>query len=115
MRKRTILALMAIVALASVLLAGGLAKAAPKTTITLGDNFFSPTAKTVARGTKVNFKWTGKHKHSVTKVSGPGEDFSSKTTKLDGVNFSKTFTEPGTYKMVCSVHSSKMKLKIVVH
>ena len=114
MRKRTIPALIAIAALASVPLLGGVAKAEPKTTVKLGDNFFSPSSKTVDSGTKVRFKWTGNRRHNVTKISGPGGDFASGTTKSDGVNFVKTFNKSGTYKMICTIHPSEMRLKIIV-
>ncbi|HEY8082264.1 MAG TPA: plastocyanin/azurin family copper-binding protein [Solirubrobacterales bacterium] len=114
MRSRKILGLMAIVALASVPLYGGLAKAAPTTTIILGDNFFSPSAKTVSSGTKVRFKWTGNRRHRVTKAKGPGGDFASEKTKVDGVNLVKTFNASGTYRIICSVHPSEMRLKITV-
>jgi plastocyanin len=114
MRKLTILALIAIAALTAVLTLGGIATAEPKTTITLGDNFYSPTSKTVEKGTTVRFKWTGNHRHSVTKASGPGGDFSSKKTRSDGVNFVKTFNKSGTYRMFCKVHPTEMRLKITV-
>jgi len=114
MRKRTIPALIAIIALASVPLLGGIAKGDSKATITLGDNFYSPTSKTVNRGTTVRFKWIGNRRHSVTKASGPGGSFSSATTKSDGVNFAKTFSKAGTYKMFCKVHPTEMRLTITV-
>jgi plastocyanin len=114
MRKLTIPALIAAGALIVVLALGSIATAAPKTTVRLGDNFFSPTAKTVNSGTKVRFKWTGNRRHNVTKASGPGRGFSSKTTKSDGVNFAKTFTRSGTYRMYCTIHPTEMRLKITV-
>ncbi|MEX2108548.1 MAG: cupredoxin domain-containing protein [Solirubrobacterales bacterium] len=114
MRKLTIPALVAIAGLTALFALSGIATAEPKTTITLGDNFFSPSTKTVQKGTKVRFKWTGNRRHNVTKASGPGRGFSSATTKSDGVNFAKTFTKSGTYRMFCEVHPTEMKLKIVV-
>jgi plastocyanin len=114
MRKLTIPALIAVAGLAALLSLGGVATAEPKTTVNLGDNFFSPSTKTIDRGTKVRFKWIGNRRHNVTKVSGPGGRFSSATTKSDGVNFTKTFGRSGTYRMVCEVHPDEMKLKITV-
>lgn len=114
MRKRTIPALIAIIALVSVPLLAGIAKADSKTTVTLGDNFFAPSQKTIAAGTKVSFKWTGNRRHSVTKKSGPGGDFGSATTKTDGVNFAKTFSKSGVYRIYCEVHPEEMKLKLTV-
>jgi plastocyanin len=114
MRKRTISVLIAITAFAALPAFSGIAAAAPKTTVKLGDNFFSPTAKTVAAGTKVRFKWTGNHKHNVTKTRGPGGNFGSRTTREDGVNFAKRFTTSGTYHFVCTIHPEEMKLTLTV-
>jgi plastocyanin len=114
MRKLTTLALIAVAGMAAAFALGGTATAEPKTTVTLGDNFFSPSVKTVQRGTKVRFKWIGKRRHNVTKDSGPGGGFASATTKSDGIHFTKTFSRSGTYRMLCEVHPDEMRLKIVV-
>lgn len=111
MRKLTIPALIATAALLSLPALGGTASAA---TVTLGDNFFSPTSKTISAGTTVRFNWTGKRKHNVTKKRGPGGGFESLTTKSKGVNFSKTFNKSGVYRLICSVHPDEMKLKLTV-
>jgi plastocyanin len=108
MRKLTIVPLFAFAALLAI---PSLASAA---TINLGDSFFSPDSKTVSVGTKVKFDWTGKKKHNVTKESGPGPSFNSVTTKSDGINFTKTFTKAGVYKIFCTVHPKEMHLKITV-
>ena len=105
MRKLTIVPLIAIAALLAI---PALANWASATTITIGDNFYSPSSKTVGVGTRVNFDWTGKKKHNVFKKSGPGGVFHSDTTKSKGVNFSKTFSKPGTYKLICTVHPKEM-------
>ena len=68
MRKLTIVPLIAIAALLAI---PALASSASAATITIGDNFFSPSSKTVGVGTKVSFDWTGKKKHNVFKKSGP--------------------------------------------
>ena len=69
MRKLTIVPLIAIAALLAI---PALASSASAATITIGDNFYSPSSKTVGVGTRVNFDWTGKKKHNVFKKSGPG-------------------------------------------
>jgi plastocyanin len=111
MRKLTIPTLIATTALLALPALGGTASAA---TITLGDNFFSPANKTISAGTTVRFNWTGKRKHSVAKKSGPGAAFESETTKSKGINFTKTFSKPGVYRMICTVHPDEMKLKLTV-
>jgi plastocyanin len=111
MRKLTIAPLFAIVALLAVPALGGTAGAA---TINLGDNFFSPSSKSINPGTRVNFNWTGNRRHNVFKKSGPGGSFISTTTKRDGVNFSKRFKRSGVYKLICTVHPREMKLRLTV-
>lgn len=89
------------------------ASAGKTTTVKLGDNFFSPTSKTVKKGTKVRFKWTGDNSHDVVKKRGPGKDFRSELTDDRGVNYSKRFRKAGTYKLICSIHSEmKMTLRV---
>jgi plastocyanin len=114
MRKRSIAVVVATGAVALVSVLGGVASGAPKATVKLGDNFFSPTEKTVAAGTKVRFNWTGGHRHNVTKNSGPGGGFASRTTRVNGVNFAKKFTKAGTYRLICTIHPATMKLKLKV-
>jgi plastocyanin len=109
---RTAVALVAIVVMATMLAITGTASAA--TTVTVGDNFFSPSSKTVSAGTKVRFKWTGNRRHNVTKKRGPGGFFASPTTKQDGVNFAKTFNKQGVYRLYCTIHPLEMKLKLTV-
>ena len=110
MRKLSIVPLIAIIALLAI---PALASSASAATIKLGDSFFSPSSKTITVGTKVRFDWTGRKKHNVFKRSGPGAPFHSITTKSRGVNFVKTFSKAGTYKMMCTVHP-EMKLTIKV-
>jgi plastocyanin len=112
MRTGTTAALIALVALATVLATAGTASAA--TTIAVGDNFFAPSSKTVAAGTKVRFNWTGDNRHNVKKKRGPGGAFKSRTTSANGVNFAKVFSQRGTYRLICTIHPEEMKLKLTV-
>jgi plastocyanin len=114
MRKRPIFIVTAIAAIALVPVLGGVANGAPKATVKLGDNFFNPTEKSVTAGTKVRFRWTGNRRHNVTKSSGPGGGFASRTTRTDGVNFAKLFTKTGTYRLICTIHPTQMRLKLTV-
>ncbi len=114
MRKRSIALPIALTALlAAALVPAGTATAA--TTITVGSNFFAPSSKTVAAGTKVRFNWAGGgNRHNVTKTRGPGGAFKSRTTSQAGVNFAKTFNRAGTYRMICTIHPEEMRLKLTV-
>jgi plastocyanin len=75
--------------------------APPTKTNKLGDNYYSPSKVTVVAGTVVTFKWTGSNTHNVTVVSGP-KKFTS-PNQSDGT-YDRTFTKPGTYKIVCTFH-----------
>jgi plastocyanin len=111
MRKLTIVPLFASVALLAVPALGSTAGAA---TVSLGDNFFSPSSKTISSGTKVRFNWTGNRRHNVFKKRGPGGGFHSTTTKSKGVNFAKVFSKRGVYRLICTLHPTEMKLKLTV-
>lgn len=108
MRKLIVTALLATAALPA------FAGAANAATVTVGDNFFSPTAKTVSVGTKVKFNWVGKRKHNVVKTSGPGGRIASGKTDDTGVNLAKRFGTAGTYKFVCTLHPDEMRMTLKV-
>jgi plastocyanin len=109
---RLVLAITAVCALALGTLTAS-AGARASATIKVGDDFFSPTEKTVAAGTKVKFNWIGSDKHNVVKQSGPGASFDSGPIKGSGVQFTHKFKTAGTYKIICTIHDDmKMKLKV---
>ena len=111
---RSLIRITAIGAALALIVAGtGTATAAPTTTIKLKDNFFVPSEKTVKSGTRVRFKWAGVNPHNVTKASGPGGRFASRSTWRPGVNFAKKFEKVGTYRLVCTLHTG-MELKLTV-
>jgi plastocyanin len=106
MRKRLlILALVSLFAVAGVLAAQALA-ATKK--VTVGDNFFSTSKVTVHKGTKVTWRWTGRNTHNVTSKG----HFHS-PTKTSGT-YSKTFKSKGTFTVICTIHPSQMRMKVVV-
>jgi plastocyanin len=115
MRTRTLLTVAVLTVAALTLAFAGVAGAGgDTTTVRLGDNFFQPDSKKVAKGTKIRFKWTGEEEHNVTKKRGPGRSFASETTSATGVNFKRTFRKRGTYRLICTVHPDDMKLKVEV-
>jgi plastocyanin len=113
MGKRAILLALATVAVASVA-ALGVAQAAPAATITVGNNFLSPSSKTISAGTKLRFKWVGGTTHHIVKKKGPGGDIRSPETSARGVNLSKVLRKRGTYRFICTIHPTEMKTKVVV-
>ena len=90
------------------------ARAAKSTKVTVGDNFYSPTAKTIKKGTRAKFNWTGANRHNVRLKKGPGKKFKSKTTRSTGVNFARKFKKRGTYRIFCSIHPDQMNLTLKV-
>jgi plastocyanin len=73
-------------------------------TVKVDDDFFSPNSLSVSKGTKVKWNWVGNDKHNVVKTKGPGGDFSSPTTRAQGVNLQHKFSKAGNYKIVCTIH-----------
>jgi plastocyanin len=90
------------------------AGAAPEATFAVGDNFIRPGTKTVAAGTTVRFRWTGRARHHIVKSKGPGQPIASPFTAKEGVNLAKRLTTTGTYRFLCTIHSAEMRAKIVV-
>lgn len=111
---RTAAVLLAIGALVSIAVAGEVSAAEPEATVTVGNNFFSPTAKTVSHGTQVRFRWVGGVRHNVAKSKGPGGPIESGPTAKRGVNLTKRLRKPGTYRFICRIHPTEMRLKLVV-
>jgi plastocyanin len=90
------------------------ATAAPQATVRVGDNFIRPAEKTVSVGTRVSFRWIGAARHHIVKSKGPGGPIASPPTAKSGVNLAKTFGRTGTYRFLCRIHPSEMRLKLVV-
>lgn len=108
-------ALLLVAVLASTAIAlGGIALAAPKATITVGNNFLAPGKKTVSAGTKVSFKWAGGERHLIVKRKGPGPEIESPATSRKGVHLARVLSKRGTYLFVCAIHPAEMRLKLTV-
>jgi plastocyanin len=105
------LAAMAVVASIGAVAAVGPAQAGSSKTVAVKNNAFSPGTVKIHKGDKVVWKWTqGGVPHNVTPASGGS---GSKTTSRKGATFSKTFSKAGTFKYVCTIHSS-MKISVKV-
>jgi plastocyanin len=114
MRRKSRIASIAVVAAVAEAALATLAQAAPAATITVGNNFLSPSSKTVSPGTKLRFKWAGGVQHHIVKSKGPGGDVKSPATSKRGVNLAHVFNKRGTYRFVCTIHPTEMRLKLVV-
>jgi plastocyanin len=75
-------------------------------TVKVLDFKFTPKTLTVRKGTKINWQWGGKVLHNVTLTKGPkgAKKFASKTQAKG--SFAQTLTTPGTYQIVCTLHTS---------
>jgi len=75
------------------------------------NNAFSPGSVSIHKGGKVTWKWTqGGVPHNVTPAKGGA---GSATSSKKGFTYSKTFSKAGTFKYVCTIHSS-MKVTVKV-
>jgi len=99
------------VAVATLLALSGSVHAAPAAppVIEIKTFMFMSAALTVAPGTSVTWKNLDPEPHTVVSVDG-----TFRSGALDqGDTFSYTFTTPGTYKYVCSIHPQMVATIIV--
>jgi plastocyanin len=91
------------------------ANAAPRPkTVKVADVEFMPELLKVRQRTLVRFNWVGEMPHDVTKSSGPGRQFQSRTTSDPGVNFKRRFRKAGRYRLFCTVHPDQMRMTLRV-
>lgn len=120
---------LATIALVALALSGAAATAAnapqqskskPKE-VSVADFYFGPEKLTLKQGQSVNWVWAegNTYPHDVHLKSGPSglkgkATYSTKTTAVTNAEFEKTFTTPGTYKFICTIHPTQMHMTIVV-
>lgn len=80
-------------------------------TVKIRDNAYSVKALTISKGSSVKWVWSGKNKHNVYQIGGPGH-FHSPTHKGSGT-FTHRFTTKGTYTFQCTYHA-KQNMKVTV-
>lgn len=98
------------------------AKPAPKPkVVSVNDFYFGPSAVTINKGGAVKWVWSdlNTYPHDVHLKQGPKGlknkgSYSTKTTAVTEAEFKKTFTTPGTYKFICTIHPTEMKLTVTV-
>jgi plastocyanin len=112
MRKARLAALMLVLPALLIAAAPALSK---RKSVEVDDNYFvkagSPRTVTVQKGDTVVWEWEGRNPHNVTVTRGPAE-FSSRT-KTSGT-YSKKLTRRGTYRIVCTLHTPGMRMKVKV-
>jgi plastocyanin len=89
--------------------------------VTVNDFFFGPDALTIKAGHSVKWIWSesNTYPHDVHLKQGPKRlkeraSYSTRTTAVTDAGFKKTFERPGTYRYICTVHPTLMKLTITV-
>lgn len=95
--------------------------AAKPKTVTVNDFYFGPTAVTVNKGGSVKWVWSSfnAYPHDVHLKQGPKGlkskgSYSTKTTAVTNAQFTKAFPTPGSYKYICTIHPTEMKLTVTV-
>jgi plastocyanin len=102
--------------------AAATAKAPPQPArVTVNDFFFAPTAVTIRKGGSVKWVWSSENTnpHTVHLRSGPKGlknrgSYSTRTSAVSEARFRKTFETPGTYRFICTIHPSLMRMTVVV-
>jgi plastocyanin len=114
--------LVALIAAVALLGATAAAARAPKpTVVTVNDFYFGPSAVTIKKGGSVKWVWSSlnTYPHDVHLKKGPKGlknkgSYTTKTTAVTEAEFKKTFTTPGTYKFICTIHPTEMHLTVTV-
>ena len=111
----------AAVALLGVTAASAQAPKKPPIKVTVNDFYFSPTAVSIKKGGAVKWIWSSynTYPHDVHLKQGPAglknkSRFSTTTTAVTDARFQRTFEVPGTYKFICTVHPSEMRMTVTV-
>lgn len=102
--------------------AGAGAKPPPKPVkVSVNDFYFGPSAVTIKQGGAVKWVWSAynTYPHDVHLKKGPSGlkrkgSYSTKTTAITEAHFQKAFPTPGTYKYICTIHPTEMKLTVTV-
>jgi plastocyanin len=118
---RIVVACLVVVALGGAAAASAQAPKPKPARVTVNDFYFGPETVTIKKGGSVNWVWseTNSYPHDVHLKSGPKglkqkATYSTKTTAVTDAQFKKTFTTPGTYHFICTIHPTQMHLTVVV-
>ena len=104
-RRLALLAALAATVLAALTVPAALATSTKS--VSVGDNFLSPSKLTVARKTKIIWKWRADNTdtHDVYLSKGPkGVKKFQSDPAATGYRYAKTFTVAGTYRVICTFH-----------
>jgi len=99
----------------------GAASATKPKLVSVADFFFGPDQVTIKKGGAVKWVWasTNTYPHDVHLKQGPKAlkqkgSYSTKTTAVTNARFTRIFETPGTYRFICTIHPTQMKLTLTV-
>jgi plastocyanin len=87
---------------------GGQRADAAATTVRVGDNFYSPSRKTISRGSLITFRWVGSGRHNVTTLTGKTL-VSTRRSGSKSVRFFRSRT------VICTIHPNSMRLRVTTN
>jgi plastocyanin len=76
-------------------------------TVDMKDIQFVPKAVTIAKGQTIEWKNSDSVTHNVTEEKGPGGKKFASPNVNGGQTFTHTFSTPGTYDYVCTIHPNQ--------
>lgn len=89
--------------------------------VTVNDFYFGPSNLTIKKGQTIKWVWSdlNTYPHDVHLKKGPKKlqhkaKYSTRTTAVTEAEFKATFSTPGTYNFICTIHPTEMHLKVVV-
>jgi plastocyanin len=89
--------------------------------VTVNDFYYGPSSVTIKRGRAVRWVWSSynTYPHDVHLRQGPKglkrkATYSTRTSAVTDAHFQRVFETPGTYKFICTIHPTEMKLTVVV-
>lgn len=89
--------------------------------VSVADFYYAPSALTIHRKDVVKWVWapTNVEPHDVHLKRGPKGlkskgSYSTKTTAVTNATFKHAFPTAGTYRFICTIHPTKMKLTVTV-
>ena len=89
--------------------------------VSVADFYYGPDEVTLKKGGSIVWKWSpaNAQPHDVHLKSGPKglknkASYSTKTTAVTNAQFKKTFDTVGSYKFLCTIHPTEMKMTVTV-
>ncbi len=87
--------------------------------VKVADDYYSPTTLTVHKSASIRWAWSYSNydTHNVRLKKGPRgvkkSVFRSPTGAV-GIHFQRKLKKPGTYKFICSLHATVMRMTVTV-